>query len=90
MNQKEKKQWENIRSLGKSRYIFFWATFFTCVQILFNTLIQIYPNGKFITFNDFLFWVIVHIIAGYFLGLINWSMGERKYNKSAHSSNESV
>lgn len=90
MNQKENEKWENIRSLGKSRYIFFWATFFTCVQILFITLIKLYPDGKFINFNDFLFWVIVHIIVGYLLGLMNWSMGERKYHKSAHTSNEAV
>ncbi len=87
MNKKGKEQRENIRLLGKSRYIFFRATFYTCIQALFFTLIRLYPNGNYISLNDFLFWVIVHIVAGYFLGLFMWSMGERKFNKSDHTTN---
>jgi hypothetical protein len=86
MNQNQKEQWEKIRSIGKFRYIFFWGTFFTCFQTLLITLIILYPDGEFISFNNFLFWIIVHIIAGYFWGLINWSMGEHKYKKSAETS----
>ena len=86
MDQKEKEQWGKIKTIGKFRYIFFWGTFFTCFQTLFVTLIRLYPAGEFIKFNNFLFWVIVHIIVGYLLGLFMWSMGERKYNKTTHTS----
>ena len=86
MKQKRIDAWKRIRSIGKGRFIFDRICMFYFIVSIITTLIDLWPDGKFINFGDFLTKVIVLIITGIIIGLIAWNNNEKELKK-ANSNN---
>jgi hypothetical protein len=74
--------WENMRAIGKYRYIFFMGGVWAGLVIILTTLIELWPNGLFISFSSFLIKAVVYyLFGGYIFGLVMWMYGEYTYKK---------
>ena len=82
MKQKRIDTWKGIRSVGKWRFVFSTCCIFYCLASIFTTLRQLWPDGKFIHFGDFLFKVIIFLVTGLIIGLIAWNNNERKFKRA--------
>jgi heme/copper-type cytochrome/quinol oxidase subunit 3 len=82
MKQKRKDTWRRIRSVGKWRYIFSACCIFYCLVSIFITLRKLWPDGKFVHFDDFLFKVIILFVIGFFAALIAWNINEKEFKKA--------
>jgi hypothetical protein len=84
MKQKRKELWENIRAIGKSRYIFLVGGLWAGLFIILTTLVELWPDGEFINFRSFLIKTVVsYLFGGFLFGLIMWLYGEYAYKKGA-------
>ncbi len=90
MKQKRIDTWKGIRSIGKWRFVISICCIFYCLASIATTLRQLWPDGKFINFGDFLTKVIILFVIGFFVALITWKTNERKFKKVTNIESNSV
>lgn len=82
MKQKRIDAWRKIRSIGKGRFIFDTICIFYCIVSIPTTLIDLWPDGKFIDLGGFLIKVIILFVLGLIVALIAWNNNEKEFNKA--------
>ena len=90
MKQKRIDTWKGIRSMGKWHFIFSTCCIFYCLASIGTTLRQLWPDGKFINFGDFLTKVFIFLVIGFFIALIAWNNNEKKLRKANTIESKSV
>ena len=56
-----------------------WAGLF----IILSTLVELWPDGKFIHFREFIIKMVVsYLFVGFLFGLLMWIYGEYTYKKA--------
>ena len=55
MKQKRKEMWEHMRVIGMIRFTLLLGGFWSGFVIVLTTLIELWPDGKFLSFGNFLF-----------------------------------
>ena len=83
MNQRNMKKWEQIRSKGRSRYI--WVNgvviFGLVTAISWSIMMELVQPSEFIFLRP-LMALILFPAGGYFFGIFNWKANENKYVKA--------
>ena len=82
MKQKRIDAWKRIRSIGKGRFIFDTICMFYCIVSVITTLIDLWPDGKFINFGSFLTKLIILSVGGLIIALITWNNNEKEFKKA--------
>jgi hypothetical protein len=90
MKQKSIDTWKGIQSIGKWRFVFVICCMFYSLASIATTLKRLWPDGKFINFDDFLTKVIIMIITGIIIGLIAWNNNENKLRKVNETETKTV
>ena len=85
MKQKRKEMWKHMRAIGMIRFTLLlggsWSGFF----IVLTTLTELWPDGKFLSFGNFLGRVVIYLVGGYLFGLLMWVVTERAYQKAINT-----
>jgi uncharacterized membrane protein YedE/YeeE len=82
MKQNRKQLWENIRAMGKWRYISLMGGLWAGLFIILTTLIGLWPDGGFIHFRSFLIKTVVsYLLGGFLFGFLMWIYGEYTYKR---------
>ena len=82
MNRKRIDTWKRIRSIGKGRFIFDTICMVYCIVSIITTLIDLWPDGKFLHYGSFLTKVIILVVGGYIIALITWNNNEKELKKA--------
>ncbi len=83
MKQKRFDTWKRIRSIGKGRFIFDTICIFYCIVSITTTLVDLWPDGKFLNYGNFLTKVIIFFVFGYIVALIAWNNNEKEFKKAS-------
>jgi len=88
---KQKENWGKSRAIGKYRFITLTGSSWAGIVFIIMTLMELWPNGKFIKFGDFLTKaVIFYIIGGFLFGLLTWLICEYGYKKGINKSDSNA
>jgi hypothetical protein len=82
MKQKRIDAWKRIRSIGKGRFIFDTICMFYFIVSIITTLIDLWPDGKFINLGSFLTKVFILSVGGLIIALIAWNNNEKEFKKA--------
>ena len=90
MKQKKIDTWKRIRSNGKGRFIFDTICVVYCIVSIITTLIELWPDGKFMHPGGFLLKVIILFAGGFIIALIAWNNNEKEFKKAGTIESKSV
>lgn len=73
--------WKGVRLMGKWRFVFIVCCTFYCPASVIITLLDLWPDGKFFSFGNFLTKAIILLIGGFFIALLSWNSNEKSFGK---------
>ena len=81
MNEKQIKQWEKTRKMGKRKYVIKWVLYWGIMTAITWSLLMHFWVPEEPWYIRPVIALILFPITGLFVGLFNWNYIEKKYRK---------
>jgi len=90
MNSRQRRKWAETRKMGRMRFIWirgvlYWGVstsiLWTMLSFYLDSEFEIGIDGNIDFFSEFVVFLLVFSIIGYFWGSYIWRVSERRYNR---------